>query len=260
MRVHCIQFDIVWEQKDASHARVERLLAEHPPEPGDLLVLPELADVGFSLALDRIVSEDSERWACDLASRHQCWVLHGWPIKRGSCGRNVAGLASPAGAILGVAEKMHPFTAGHEQRAYEGGDGPFVFDLNGVGFCPLICYDLRFPEAFRAAARKGAEVFAVIANWPSSRAHHWRSLCIARAIENQAAVVACNRTGADPHMVYGGGSLIVDHMGGVTAEAGTTPQILSSDIDVAALRAWRADFPALQDIRSDLLPDPPACL
>jgi len=258
MRITSVQFDIVWEDKDASHAEVERLLEASPPGQGDLVVLPELGDVGFSLALDRIVDERSALWAQQLAARYQCWLLHGWPERRGETGRNVAGLVAPDGTLRGTAEKLHPFTAGHEHRAYEGGDGPFVFDVDGVAVCPLICYDLRFPEAFRVAAAAGAEVFIVIANWPKSRSHHWRALSIARAIENQAALVACNRTGSDPHMVYFGGSLAVDHTGIVLAEGSDVPSTVTAEFDIAALRKWRNEFPALKDMRADLMPSKPA--
>ena len=254
MRIHCVQYDIVWEDKAASQAVAEALIANADIQQGDVVVLPELADVGFSLALDRIVDGRSEDWACRLAASLKCWVLHGWPERRGSVGRNVAGLAAPDGTLVGRAEKLHPFTAGHEQRAYEGGDSAVVFNRDGVGFCPLICYDLRFPESFRAAAAAGAEVFAVIANWPRVRGHHWRTLAMARAIENQAAVVACNRTGRDPNMVYGGGSLIVDHQGDVLAEAGDQPAVITAEIDIDAIRDWRETFPALGDMRDE----PPA--
>ncbi len=254
MRIHCVQYDIVWEDKPANHALVEGLIATSDVRPGDVVVLPELGDVGFSLALDRIVDEQSSKWACTLAGALGCWVLHGWPERRGDGGRNVAGLASPDGRLMGTAEKLHPFTGGQEQRAYKGGVAATVFDLDGVGFCPLICYDLRFPESFRAASAAGAEVFAVIANWPRVRLQHWRTLSMARAIENQAAVIACNRTGRDPHMTYGGGSLIIDHQGEVLVEAGDTPLVISAEIDIKALRAWRSTFPALADARDE----PPA--
>jgi len=69
------------------------------------------------------------------------------------------------------------------------------------------------------AAGSGAEVFTIGASWPAVRQHHWRSLLIARAIENQAFIVAVNRTGSDPHLKYAGGSLIVAPTGEILAEA-----------------------------------------
>ncbi len=254
MRIHCVQFDIAWENKDANHTHIEQMLAESPPEAGDLVVLPELADVGFSFALDRIIDDRSQAWACRLAQQLDCWVVHGWPM-RGSNGeaRNVSGLAGPDGNLIGIAEKMHSFTLGNAGNVFVPGDRVQTFDIGTTVLCPLTCYDLRFPEAFRAGMRQGGEVFTVIANWPEQRADHWRSLLIARAIENQAVVIGCNRTGADPNFRYAGGSLIVDAQGVVLAEGDDRAAVISADLDLDAIRAWRAAFPVLQDVREDLL-------
>jgi omega-amidase len=256
MRIHCVQYDIAWEDKPTSHSRAEQLLAGTPPNPGDLVLLPELGDVGFSLALDRIIDDRSQKWASGIAHQYQCWLIHGWPIRgRSGRGLNVCGLFSPDGKLVGLAEKMHPFTAGHEDKAYDAGSCLQVFDVDGLQLCPLICYDLRFPEAFRQASRLSAECMTVIANWPEMRADHWRTLTIARAIENQAIVAACNRTGSDPNVRYAGGSLIVDAKGCVLAEGGEDPAVVSAEVDIAGMRAWRKAFPALADIRPDLLPE-----
>ncbi|MDP7069774.1 MAG: nitrilase-related carbon-nitrogen hydrolase [Phycisphaerales bacterium] len=254
MRIHCVQFDIVWENKDANHLQIERLLDDSQPEAGDLIVLPEMADVGFSFALDRIVDERSEAWASSLAAQWRCWIVHGWPVLGADGrGRNVSGLIGPNGEVIGLAEKMHPFTLGISGSPYSPGDRVRVFDVAQTLLCPLTCYDLRFPEAFRVGMRMGAEVFTVIANWPQQRSDHWRALLQARAIENQAVVIGCNRTGSDPTFRYAGGSLIIDPQGIVLAEGGDQPTVLTAELDVDSLRAWRASFPALQDVREDLL-------
>lgn len=250
MQIHCVQFDIAWEDKPTSHARVDALLEAADPQPGGLIVMPELGDVGFSFALDRIVDHQSERWACELAARWQCWVVHGWPI-RGSDGkgRNVSGLAAPDGRLIGIAEKMHPFTQANGSNAYMPGDRVRVFDVVEAKLCPLICYDLRFPESFRTGVRQGAEMYTVIANWPAQRANHWRALLIARAIENQAVVIGCNRVGSDKSWRYAGGSLIVDAKGEVLAEGGDGDEVVSAEVDLAEVRRWREEFGALEDAR-----------
>ena len=84
--------------------------------------------------------------------------------------------------------------------------GPFTV-------APTICYDLRFPEVHRVAVDHGADLLVIVANWPRERAMHWRALVIARAIENQAFVIAVNRTGEDPTFTFDGGSLIVSPTG-----------------------------------------------
>ena len=120
----------------------------------------------------------------------------------------------------------------------------------------MICYDVRCPELRRIAAGAGAEVFTIGASWPSARQSHWRSLLIARAIENQAYVVSVNRVGADPHLQYVGGSVIVSPTGEILAEAdGETPQVVLADIDPALAVDARARIPALKNERAFTGPD-----
>ncbi|MHC4422381.1 MAG: nitrilase-related carbon-nitrogen hydrolase, partial [Planctomycetota bacterium] len=136
---------------------------------------------------------------------------------------------------------------------YAGGDTVVVRECDGAAVCPLICYDLRFPELWRVAAVSGAEVFTIGASWPEPRQAHWRALLIARAIENQAYVVAVNRVGRDPSHRYAGGSMIIGPGGDIIAEAGPAPAVLTADLDLEALRRWREEFPALRDVRPELL-------
>jgi len=265
MRFAAVQFDIVWEDKAANHAIIERMLDEAQPriEPGTFVLLPELGDVGFSMNLERIVDDRSLSWAIDLAKRRGIFLQHGFArlvaqreaASGKSKGRNCAVIVSPDGEILADYEKVHPFTFGREAEHYSGGDHLSLADCHETVVCPLICYDLRFPELWRLAAlhEPPAEVFTIGASWPAARQHHWRSLCIARAIENQAYVVACNRCGRDPHMPYAGGSLIVAPKGETLAEAGDQATVLQTDLDLAALRQWRSDFPTLRDVHRELL-------
>jgi len=253
MRVAAVQLDIVWEDKPANHAAAESLIEGAGIEPGALVVLPELADTGFSFDIDRIADEQSAAWAASFAARCQLWLQAGF-ARRGEDGRgrNCAAIVSPAGELGPVYEKVHPFQ-GREAAVYGGGDHLVIRDCDGAAVCPLICYDLRFPELWRVAVRAGAEVFTIGASWPAVRQAHWRALLIARAIENQAYVVGVNRVGRDPNVEYAGGSIVVSPTGEVVAEAGTGTEVLTATLDLETLRRWRASFPALRDTRTDLL-------
>ena len=120
--------------------------------------------------------------------------------------------------------------------------------------CPLICYDLRFPELFRIGMQMGANLFIVIACWPKARIDHWVSLLKARAIENQAYVVGVNRAGADSETEFGGRSLVIDPMGKFLADAGTGESVTHAELDLNRLNAWREKFPVLKHARPDFLP------
>ena len=111
--------------------------------------------------------------------------------------------------------KMYPFSPAREHRHYEAGAAPVVFELAGAWCGVFICYDLRFPEAFRSIAKNVQAVF-VIANWPRSRIEQWDILLRARAIENQCYSIGVNRTGLDGNgLYYSGSSQIVDPRGKV---------------------------------------------
>jgi predicted amidohydrolase len=147
-------------------------------------------------------------------------------------------------------DKIHPFTLGDESKHYAGGSSLHMFEWAGLQVCPQVCYDLRFPETFRHAVREGAQVFAVIANWPSYREYHWTTLLAARAIENLAYVIGVNRCGSDPKHPYPGRTQITDPKGTLLADAGPREGVAATPVDAGAVTSWRAAFPALGDIKS----------
>ena len=110
-----------------------------------------------------------------------------------------------------------------------------------------MCYDLRFPELFRIGLLKGAEVYAIGANWPASREYHRHTLSIARAIENQAFVLSVNRCGKDPQLEYAGASLAISPRGEILGQLGPEEGVLSVEIDLDDLHRWRRTFPAWKD-------------
>lgn len=260
--VFACQLDIVWEDKRANQAKVEEMLRSQPPQPDDLVVLPELFDVGFSLntaaMAEQVTGGITETWCADLARKYQIY-LQGASVQRpdpAAKATNNAVVFNPAGEIVCRYEKVHPFSGGREPEAYRGGTSISSFDWHGITVCPMICYDLRFPELWRAAVLShGAEMFTIGASWPSTRQWHWSTLLDARAIENQAYVVAVNRCGDDPYLPYAGGSKVVDPMGRVVVEADDTEQMIVASVERRQVTDWRRDFAALNDIHRNLIGD-----
>lgn len=252
MRVVCCQLDIEWENKPANWAKVGRLLLDNPVPPGALLVLPEMFATGFSMNAGQICEGDSsptEAVLVELAALHRIYVLAGL-ARLGTRGERVnqAVAFSPEGEVLARYNKMRPFSFGGEGEHYQAGEEVAVFAWGQVMVAPFVCYDLRFPELFRRAVAKGAQLFAVLANWPAVRTAHWVALLQARAIENQAYVAGVNRCGRDPHQSYSGRSLIVDPLGEIVAEGGGAQALVSGELDLEGLLAWRKEFPALRDM------------
>ena len=256
MNIAAIQLDSVWEDPRANFVKVERLLAASPPTEGSLIVLPEMFSTGFSFDLSKTMqseARETEEFLRARAMQYRSTVLGG-VISPGANGRgrNESVTFAADGTLLARYVKQRPFSGfsgAGEAEVHEAGDEPVLFRLGEFTVAPFICYDLRFPELFREATRRGADLFIVIAAWPEIRIGHWIALLRARAIENLAFVVGVNRTGREPKCACGGRSVVVDPHGEIIADAGTAETILTASIAHADAAAWRTEFPALRDAR-----------
>jgi omega-amidase len=250
------QLDIAWEDKRANYERVLALLAAQPLPRGSLLALPEMFATGFSMnvaAIHEPAGGETERFLAGVAREHGIDVVAGIvTVASDGRGRNEAVVFGADGQERARYCKLHPFSYSGESQHYAPGERVCTFAWGGATVAPFVCYDLRFPEAFRAGVRRGAQILLVIANWPAAREAHWLALLRARAIENQAYVLGVNRCGSDPRLAYSGRSLIVDPRGEILADGGSQPGIVSAEIDIEALAEYRRTFPALADMRSDL--------
>ena len=127
---------------------------------------------------------------------------------------------------------------------------PVTVEIGGLRVTPFICYDLRFANVFWDAA-PDTDVYLVPANWPSPRRHHWQTLLVARAIENQAYVVGCNRVGtAGDGTEHVGDSRIVSPMGELLATASGVETIVLADVDAAEVISTRERLKFLPDRRT----------
>jgi omega-amidase len=235
-----LQLDIVWEDKAANLTKVRRLLSNAQPKPGTLVVLPEMFATGFTMNL--ALAEDTGESIAHLAQEFHMQVLAGIVRNR----RNEAVLFDAQGREVARYAKMHPFKFAGETA--EPGIEPVVVDCGEFKLAPTVCYDLRFPELFRDCVKRGANLFAVIANWPTPRLDHWLTLLKARAIENQSYVIGINRCGRDPSVEYPGHSQIISPRGEVLADAGEGEGVVRAELDLTELQTYRQNFPALQDL------------
>ncbi len=261
MRAHLVQMDAVWEDPAANRARVEELIEGAGVAPGDLVALPEMFETGFSMNIERTADARGEgaAWLGGLAARLRATVVGGITVRReDGWGLNRALVFDGRGVEIARYDKTHPFSFGREAERFRGGDRVVVFPWERgserVMVCPIVCYDLRFPELFRAGRMLGCEAFVVIANWPIARVEHWLALLRARALENQALVLGINRVGNDPLLSYPGASVAFDALGERVAWGGDRECVVRVEVDIGACRAWRASFPAWADARAGLLP------
>jgi omega-amidase len=236
-----LQLDIVWEDKAANLNKVHRLLSAANPKPGTLVVLPEMFATGFTMNL--ALAEDTGESIAAIAKEYRVNLLAGMVRNR----RNEAVLFDTQGGEAARYAKMHPFKFAGETA--EPGTESVVVDCGEFKLAPAVCYDLRFPELFRVGVKRGANFFAVIANWPTSRLDHWLTLLKARAIENQSYVIGVNRCGRDPNVEYPGHSQIISPRGEVLADAGESEGVVKAELDLLALQKYRQKFPTLDGMK-----------
>ena len=252
MRIAAIQHDVMWEDRDATFRHVEPMVASAVDQGARLVVLPEMFAVGFSMEPERVAEPEGGptcEWLAHQASVHGIWIGGSVPERSAGKPRNVFVLASPTGEVHRYA-KIHPFTYSGEHEHYDAGSEQVTVEVDGLRASLFICYDLRFGDEFWTLAR-ATDVYLVPANWPAKRGHHWRTLLVARAIENQAYVVGCNRIGRGGSLDYDGDSCIVDPMGDVLASAGGGAEsIVIADVDAEVVRATRERFPFIADRRA----------
>ncbi len=160
---------------------------------------------------------------------------------------NTLVLAAPDGTQHRY-RKIHPFTFGGETKHFRAGDEFVTVDVEGLRVTLFVCYDLRFADEFWQLAGD-TDVYLVPANWPEARRLPWTTLLQARAIENQAYVIGCNRVGTGNGLEYSGDSRIIDPLGEVLAGASQTESILIADISAERVAEVRDRFRFLQDRR-----------
>ncbi len=246
-------------------------LAREAAAGADLVVLPEYVqyrgtDDGFRASARPIPGPTTDPFAA-IARDFGCWILAGSHAERsGDPVRpyNTAVLFDRSGGLVARYRKLHLFDVSVddgptdlESARVTPGDRAVVASLEGVGLGLSICYDLRFPELYRALAVAGASVLAVPAVFTERTGRaHWEFLLRARAIENGAWVVAAGGCGAGgPGAIPAWGhSMIVDPWGRVTAQAGTDEAILRAEMDIDAVGAARRQIPVLANLRPDALP------
>lgn len=220
-----------------------------------LVVFPELWSSGYALEqakdLASVLNSGLFVQISKLATQADISIVGSTLEKRGDAVANSASFFAPNGRMMGIYRKIHLFRLMNEDRFLQAGSSPLLMSLPWGKSALAICYDLRFPELFRRYAIEGAMMVIIPAEWPLKRIEHWRSLLIARAIENQCYIVACNAAGASGDTVYGGHSMIVDPWGKIVVEAGEDPALLTVDIELNLVDEVRRQIPVFEDRRPE---------
>ncbi|MBE3552646.1 MAG: carbon-nitrogen family hydrolase [Kyrpidia tusciae] len=260
MRVALCQMEVAQGDRAGNRARAETMVRESAGNRADVVVLPEMWTCGYDFAHLSEHTEEIDGETATLlgqwAREHGIWLIGGsFPIQFADGVSNTALTFAPDGTLVNLYRKIHLIGLMDEDRHLAPGESRATFAMGKPGTPPatragvMICYDLRFPELARAHVLEGAEILFLPAEWPVQRADHWRTLIVARAIENQAYVIGVNIVGRNDRDRFAGGSLAVDPWGRVVAEAGAKPGILYADLDFELVADVRRRMPVLRDRR-----------
>ncbi|MFI9721059.1 carbon-nitrogen family hydrolase [Streptomyces sp. NPDC052396] len=254
MRASLIQLAVTEDETpDARRSRAAALVLDQ--HGSDLVVLPELWPVG-AFAFDRFAAEaeplDGPTAAAMSTAAHRAgvWLHTGSIVERAPDGAlyNTSLLFSPEGQLAARYRKIHRFGFDRgEAVLMSAGTTPVTAALPETVLGLATCYDLRFPEVFRALTDAGAQTVVIPAGWPERRRDHWTLLARARAVENQCHVLACGTAGTHAGVPQAGHSIVVDPWGEVLAEAGHGEEILTVDLDPERVARVREEFPVLRD-------------
>ena len=228
MKVALIQYQCAVGMKDINLMLIEEMLIEAGEKGAEMVVLPELWNVGYDLENIAEHAEDTSGPSLALlreyAKKYSMVVVGGSIMERkGDKYYNTCFVFGKNGEIISKYRKAHLYTHGFEESKYfENGDELVLFEVDGVKIGMMICYDMWFPAFARNLALRGAEMLLLPGQWPFKRIKTMHSFCVARAMENYCNMLACNNYGS---------SIAVAANGEIIATAGQEPEVLIVDVD-----------------------------
>jgi len=226
----------------------------------ELIVFPEMTDTGYSMPVIRAHANHWTRGFVpglqEVARKLSIAIVSGVSERDGSSIYNSQVFIDSNGNIPVKYRKTHLYAVApvKEQTTFASGDAFATFALGGLRFGFSICYDLRFPEMYRKlVVEENVGAFIVSSAWPFPRVEHFRTLAMARAIENQSYVVASNRVGKDDDLWFCGSSAIIDPRGVVIAAASADrEEVIHADLSEDLVLSVRSRVESLAHRRQDL--------
>jgi len=245
LKTSLIQCELAWEDPEDNRRQIGEIIDDLGET--DLIVLPEMFTTGFSMKALANLEEPggaTEQWMQDIARERDCAVTGSIATSADGKAYNRMLFATAEG--VSHYDKKHLFAYLGEHKRYAAGAERVVVNFRGWRICLQICYDLRFPVFCRN--RGDYDLLVFVANWPSTRAQHWRALLQARAIENQSCVVGVNRVGSDANgLVYSGDSLAIAADGTLLLDCGQQKNAVQVTLDGVFLETYRREFPFQAD-------------
>jgi len=247
LSISLIQTDILWEKPAENLIYLKKKIENI--RHSDLIILPEMFSTGFSMNVKKLAEDwngDTIKWMRKMSLNSNAVMMGSIIFKENNNYFNRLIAVFPDKSVQ-YYDKRHLFRLGEEHNFYKQGHSNTLIQVRGWKINMLICYDLRFPVWSRNT--NGYHMLVYVANWPSSRIQAWKTLLMARAIENQAFVAGINRVGKDGNSIrYSGESMVVDPLGKIMNDTVKNKEsVISMDLSINGLQRLRKKFPVLLD-------------
>jgi len=260
MKVAVAQISCLLGDPEANLLKVREFSRRAKEAGAELIVFPEMTDTGYSMPVIRV---HANHWNSgflpglqEIAREFSIAIVSGVSERDGASIYNSQVLIDSRGDIAGKYRKTHLYAVPpvEEQACFAPGDCFATFELGGLHFGFSICYDLRFPEMYRKlATEQNVGAFLISSAWPFPRVEHFRTLAMARAIENQSYVVASNRVGKDDDLWFCGSSAIIDPRGvGIAAASADREELIQADLSEELVLSVRSRVESFAHRRQDL--------
>ncbi len=262
LTVSIAQMRVAVSNPEENLIKAELWIAEASRRGSQVICFPEMWTTGFNWLNNERMAADQDKIVnrvAALAKTYGIWI-NGSMLALNEAGKvsNTSFLFNADGEQAGLYRKIHLFSLLHENDHMAPGEHLTVVDTPWARVGLAICYDIRFPEMFRAYALKGVEIVFCPMAFPYPRLDHWKILVRARAIENQMFVAGINQVGSedfgpDGVVTYFGDSVIIDPWGRTVIEACETDEmLLTATICMDRVKEIRANMTVLKDRRPEL--------
>jgi omega-amidase len=226
----------------------------------ELVVFPEMTDTGYSMS---VIQAHASSWTNgfvpglqEIAAKLSIAIVCGVSEQDGTSIYNSLVFVDRRGQIAAKYRKTHLYAVApvEEQQCFASGDTFGSFAVGDLRFGFSICYDLRFPEMYRKlVVEQNVGAFVISSAWPFPRLEHFRTLALARAIENQSYMIASNRVGKDEDLWFCGSSAIIDPRGVLIASASADrEELIQANVSEDLILAVRSRVSSLAHRRKDL--------
>lgn len=249
LKISCIQNDVITRNPEANRRHLDEMLKS--VENTDIIVFPETFTTGFPADPNEFAEEvggPTMQWMREKAAENNCAVC-GTIILKNNGFYNSFTWMEPDGRYH-LYNKRHLFTMGGE-IGLNRGEERITIEYKGWRIRPFVCYDMRFPVWNRNSFKDGKyeyDLAVFTAEWPEKKSEVWNTLLRARAIENQAYIVGVNRVGIDDSNIkYKGETMILNMKGRVVAQATEGECVVTGEINMEDLVAFRNYFTVAKD-------------